>query len=404
MKVLQINAVYGFKSTGEIVKDIGNTRIKDGGEAYFAYQSTNVDLENGYKVGNKLDWKWHALHARIFGKQAYASKRATKKLLKWIDKVKPDVVHFHNIHSNFINLKILCSYLAKKNIATVVSLHDCGYFKGKCTHFIAIGCEKWKTTCGNCPLLKKLQPSMFFDPTKKVLKQRTDYVSQIENLLIVPSSGWVKSQLEMSVLGVKAYGKIYNGAVYNGVDTKIFCPHENLFRQENGIKDEFVILGFADKWTNSKNKEVVEKLFATYTDCKFVIVGCEDEAKQYFSSFSNVVPMGYVRDRQKLSDIYASANVFVNLTRADTLPTVNMESVCCGTPVITYNCGGSPELVDKECGFIVEIDDFIGLVQSIDKIKNNPLEFDVSIQHAKFDKNECYKKYLDIYKGLCKNK
>ena len=100
MKVLQINAVYGFKSTGVIVKDIGDMLSNNGEEAYFAYQVANWPPENGYQIGGKLGWKLHALHARLFGKQAYASKRATKKLCEWMDKIRPDIVHFHNLHSN----------------------------------------------------------------------------------------------------------------------------------------------------------------------------------------------------------------------------------------------------------------------------------------------------------------
>lgn len=128
MKVLQINAVYGFKSTGIIVKDIENCIEQSGSDAYVAYATSNGMPKRGYKIGNKFDWKIHALYARIFGKQAYASKRATKKLLKWIDSIAPDVVHLHNLHSNYINLNLLCDYLAKNNIKTVVTLHDCWFF------------------------------------------------------------------------------------------------------------------------------------------------------------------------------------------------------------------------------------------------------------------------------------
>lgn len=383
-------------STGEIVKDIGNAVIKDGGQAYFAYQQTNSEVENGYKIGNKFDWKWHALHSRLFGKQAYASKHATRKLLKWIDKIKPDVVHFHNLHSNFVNLNILCDGLKKREIPVVITLHDCWYFTGKCSHYVSHNCDKWQTTCGKCPQIKNEQPSLFFDKTKKVLSERTKALLKLKDLTLVGCSGWIADEAKKSKLNSANIT-----VVRNGVDTQIFRPHESLFRQDNGINDEFVILGFADKWYNEKNREIVEKLFSDYMGCKFVIVGCKEEQQKYFSNFSNVLALGYVKDRQKLSDIYSSADVFVNLTRADTLPTVNMESICCGTPVITYNCGGSPELVDKECGIIVEIDDFDGLCNAIDKIKEEPFEFDVGVQQKKFDKNECYKKYLDVYKGLC---
>lgn len=396
MKVLQINAVYGFKSTGVIVKDIGEMLINNGDEAYFAYQQSNEKLENGFLIGNRLDWKLHALYSRLFGKQAYASKRATKKFLKWVDKIKPDVVHLHNLHSNYINLNLLCDYLDKNQIPTVITLHDCWYFTGKCSHYAIVKCERWQESCGKCPLNKKEQKSLFFDKTSKVLKEKTERLLKLKNLALVGCSQWIAKEVKKSKL------KSANiDVIYNGVDTQIFTPHQSTIREEFGITDEFVVLGMADKWYNEQNREIVEKLFENFNDkVKFIIVGCKEEQKTYFSKFDNVLPIGYISDRKLLSDIYCSADVFVNLTRADTLPTVNMESICCGTPVITFECCGSPELIDNECGFVVKEGDVQMLIDSIEKMKEEPLNFDVKKQQQKFDKNECYKKYLDIYKNV----
>lgn len=400
MKILQINAVYGVKSTGVIVKDIGNTLAHNGDDAYFAYQTTNEPVENGYLVGNKLDWKFHAVHARVFGKQAYASKCATRKLLKWVDKIKPDVVHFHNLHSNYINLNMLCDYLAKKNIPTVITMHDCWYFTGKCSHYVMVKCGKWQEACGSCPLIKTEQPSLFLDNTANVLQDRTEHLLKLPKLTLVGCSEWIadeakKSKLQSADIQV----------VYNGVDTEIFKPHENDIRKELGTEGNFVILGMADKWFAIQNREIVERLIASQDEnTKIVILGCREEQTAYFSKFKNVIPMGYVSDRHRLSDVYASSDVFVNLTRADTLPTVNMESICCGTPVITFDCCGSPELVDEECGFIVEEGDCDGLIAAIENIKSKPLCFELQKQHQKFDKNQCYKKYLNIYKRVSENK
>ncbi len=399
MKVLQINAVYGFKSTGVIVKYIGNTLVHNGDEAYFAYQTTSEPVANGYLIGGKLGWKFHALHARVFGKQAYASKAATRKFLKWVDKIKPDVVHFHNLHSNYLNLNMLCDYLAKEKIPTVITMHDCWYFTGKCSHYAAVKCDKWQEKCGECPLNKAEQPSLFFDNTSKVLYDRTEHLLKLPNLTLVGCSRWIANESKKSKLSSADIQ-----VVYNGVDTEIFKPHESGIRKELGTEDKFVILGMADKWSAEQNREIVENLIAAQDkNTKIVIVGCKEEQKAYFSKFEKVIPIGYVTDRSRLSDVYASADVFVNLTRADTLPTVNMESICCGTPVITFNSCGSPELVDEECGFIVKEGDCEGLIAAIEKVKSNPLGFDVQKQHQKFDKNECYKKYLDIYKRLSEN-
>lgn len=393
MKVLQINAVYGFKSTGVIVKDIENLLENNGHTSFVAYQTAINTPKNSYKIGGNLDWKIHALLARIFGKQAYFSKAATKGLLKYIDKISPDVVHLHNLHSNYLNFNMLCDYLSAKNIKTVYTLHDCWAFTGKCSHYAAVKCEKWQTTCGNCPLNKTEQPSLFFDATSKVLKDKINHLNKIKNLHLVACSEWIKGEAEKSLLKPKEIT-----VIYNGVDIEIFKPHKNNFKKEYGITEDFVIMGMADKWCLKENQAAVEKIIANNKESKIVIVGCKEEQKELFKQYSNVLPLGYVKDREKLADIYASSNVFINLTHADTLPTVNMESICCGTPVITYNCCGSPELLDENSGFVVNENDIDAILEKIESIKKAPPQIDISAAHKRFDKNTCYKGYLEVYK------
>ena len=395
MKVLQINAVYGFASTGIIVKDIENLLIENGHIPYVAYQTALNPSENSYKTGNKLDWKIHALYSRVFGKQAYASCYATKGLINYIKNISPDIVHFHNLHSNFINLNMLCDFLAKNKIPTVITMHDCWFFTGKCTHYTAVKCDKWQTTCGNCPQNKCEQSSLFFDCTSEVLKDRTTHLNKISNLTLVGCSKWISGEAKKSLLK-NADIKV----VYNGVDTSIFTPHESNFREKYGLKNKFVILGMANKWCLDINKDAVEKIIQQNKDAKIIIVGCNEEQKNSFKQYDNVMCLGFVKERREIADIYAASDVFVNLTHADTLPTVNMESICSGTPVITYDCCGSPELVDNDSGYVVNEDDIESLLLRIQQIKEQPLAFNVKEKQDKFDKNTCYNKYLDIYNEI----
>ncbi|MBO7215288.1 MAG: glycosyltransferase, partial [Clostridia bacterium] len=360
MKVLQINATYGIGSTGTIVRDIGNTLRESGNIPYFAYQSANCEVENGYKIGNILDWKWHALYTRIFGKQAYASKRTTKKFLKWLDKIKPDVVHLHNLHSNYINLNLLLDYLAKNKIKTVITLHDCWYFTGKCTHYVNDGCDKWQDRCGNCPKLKKEVKSYFFDVTEKVLNDKITKLNAIQDLTIVGCSKWIAEETKKSKIKPKEIT-----VIHNGVDISIFKPHDSEYRKSKRIGDEFVVLGLADKWYDEKNRSQVELLINSHKDVKFVIIGVKKHNEEFFNKFDNVIAEGFIKDKNYLADIYSASDVFVNLTHADTLPTVNMESICSGTPVITFDACGSPELVDSQSGFVVKEGDFDGIEEKL---------------------------------------
>ena len=395
MKVLQINAVYGFKSTGTIVNSIETLLQNNGHQSFVAYQIAMNPPAASYQVGNKIDWKFHALYSRIFGKQAYASKSATKKLIKYISQISPDVVHLHNLHSNYINLNLLCDYLAKEDIATVITMHDCWYFTGKCFHYAAVKCDKWQKTCGNCPLIKTEQTSLFFDVTEKVLNDKTDHLNKIKNLTLVGCSKWITKEAEKSLINPKNLT-----TVYNGVDTAIFCPHNNNFKEKCNITQPFVIMGMADKWCLIENREAVKQIIENNRDSKIVIVGCSESQKEIFKAFSNVLPLGYITDRQELADVYASSNVFINLTHADTLPTVNMEAICCGTPVITYNCCGSPELVDHDSGFVVNENDVPALLEKINLMKSNSPQINIEEKHKKFDKNTCYNEYLEIYKKI----
>ena len=401
MKVLLINATYGYSSTGLIIKDIGEMVSKNGGEAFYAYQSCNETPKNGYCVGNKLDWKFHALFCRLSGKQGYYSKFATKKLIKHIESIKPDIIHLHNLHSNYINLNLLLKYIGEKDIATIITFHDCWYFTGKCFHYVDIGCEGFKNGCGNCPKKNAPPKSLFFDPSAKVLKDRYKYLSGIPRLMICGSS-WVCGEARKGILKDCKITKIYNG-----VNVDIFKPYEvDYLREKHQLKDDtYVVMGMANKWLLPSNQQLLKDTIKILNDkMKLLIIGCrEDQIASLRELSDHIIPVGFIRDRVELAKYYNLANVFVNATHADTLPTVNMESICCGTPVITYDSCGSPELVLDGCGKIVNDYDAEKLIEAISE-KLGKIEGSKLINaRLEFDKNECYKKYLDIYKSVSEN-
>lgn len=197
MKVLQINATFANGSTGTIVQDLQQCCEENGIECHIAYASSRLpqkEIRHGYKIGNVISNKLHALLARINGKQAYFSYLPTLMLLRHIAKIQPDVIHLHNLHSNYINLNMLLRYIAKKNIATVVTLHDCWYFTGGCFHYTNAKCDRWKHECGNCP--KKLQDTKayFLDKSKSILTDRYKYFQSIKNLTVVGVSNWIREE------------------------------------------------------------------------------------------------------------------------------------------------------------------------------------------------------------------
>ena len=398
---MQINAVYGFGSTGIIAKDLYDISRQDNIYSIVVCQVASTINKDIYQMGNKIDWKLHAFLTRVLGKQAYASVVATKKLLHYLDKEKPDIIHLHNLHANYVNLNMLLKYLAEKNIAVVITLHDCWFFTGKCFHFVDCGCAKWKTGCGNCPQNKEDVKSLFFDRTSSVFEDKKKYFQAISNLTVVGCSDWIKGLAEQSPI---FQGK-HITRIYNGVDTSIFYLRQQTnFRKVNQFEGKFIILGMANKWMKSENAELVRKLFNKLKeDEQVVIVGCSEQQKSELENYQRVLAVGFVRDRNILADIYSASDVFVNMTYEDTLPTVNMESICCGTPVITFDSCGSPELVHEGVtGYVISQGSESELLNALHKVKNRLIDRKQCAGEGKrwFDKNQQYKEYLALYRNI----
>lgn len=399
MKVLQINAKYGYSSTGLIVKDIEEAVIRSGGESYCAYQSCVDAPLNGYKVGNVLDYKLHAFFCRLTGKQAYFSKSATQKLIKYISSVNPDIVHLHNLHSNYIHLNRLLTYLAKRDIATVITLHDCWYFTGKCFHYADVGCERFQNECGACPKKKAPPQSFFLDCSRTVVKDRNRFLSKIPRVTLVGCSQWICNETRKSSLK-----DMFIKCIYNGVDVDIFKPYNNNeLRERYGLNEEcYIVMGMANKWLLSSNQTLLRDVTKILNGkLKLMIVGCNNAQIAYLQQLNtNIIPLGFIQDRKELAKHYSLSNVFVNVTHADTLPTVNMESICCGTPVITFDSCGSPELILEGCGTVVKENDFEEMLFAIKEEHPSIDENVLKSARKRFSKNECYKEYLELYNNI----
>ncbi len=396
MRILQINANYGFSSTGLIMTDIGTAITEAGHEAYFAYQNTAVPVETGYRVGSPLDWKWHALACRVGGGQGFHSGHATRRLLRHIDMIRPDVVHLHNLHSNFVHLGLLLDYLAAQDIATVITMHDCWYFTGKCFHYIDVGCEGFKTGCGHCVKQSAPPASLFVDRSAKDLATKVKALHRIPRLALVGCSDWICREAEKSRLSDCTITRIYNG-----VDTTVFAPRAvDDLRAKLGIGTETVVLGMANKWMQADNRPLIEQVLAL-PDTHLVLVGCTDAHREALSAFgSRVSAVGFISDRTELAGYYNLGDVFVNPTHADTLPTVNMESICCGTPVVTYDACGSPELVDAESGVVVPEHDRAAMVAAIQEARRLDRTTCAAVGQRRFDKQLCYRAYPELYRAL----
>ncbi len=395
MKVLQINAVYGHGSTGVITRDIEQLCESSGIECYVASPHFGVcEARRGYKIGGLFDKKLHALLSRINGKQAYFSRWATRRLLKFIDKIEPDVVHLHNLHSNYIHLNMLLQYLSKKDIRTIVTLHDCWFYTGGCFHYTAAGCMRWLEGCGHCP--KKMQdiPAYLWDCSASILADRKKYLLAIPRLTMTGVSEWISNEAKRTFLADTPVVTIRNG-----VDLDVFKPTPSDFRSRLGLEDKYIILGPASKWLQPVNKSALI-YFSEHMQADEVLLlfGATDCS---LSMPKNVRLYGYTKDREELSALYTCADVFVNTTREDSLSLINVEAQACGTPVITFDATGPKETVDGACGFAVntgacdQLYDGVMRIRGLGKAKLGGLCRSFIAKNFEIRKNYC--KYISLY-------
>lgn len=395
MILIEINAVYGHGSTGTIVRDIEYLCEKSGIVCYVASPDSNVcKALRGYEIGTKLDHKLHALLARINGKQAYFSHIPTRNLLKWMDEINPDIVHLHVLHSNFININMLLSYVAKKNIRTIITLHDCWFFTGGCSHYLSSGCNQWLSNCKTCPRKNSDTPAYLSKHSSQMLADRKRYINAIPRVTIVGASEWIANECKRSVLSGCDIRYIHNG-----FDLDIFKPTDSDIRKRYGLEGKYVILAPATKWYLPINKPTLDYFLDNMNDDMILVLfGC--------SAFndnlpSNVREIGYIRNPMEMAALYSMADVFVNCTREDTLPGINLECQATGTPVVSYDAAGCKETVDGICGKTVQTGDYQSLYRAVLEIRSigKGAIQDQCIRWIRenFEIEVAYKKYIDLF-------
>lgn len=396
MKILQINSVCGIGSTGRIATDLYEILKEQGNECKIAYgrdMAKNIPTEDLIKIGIDYDVNIHALMTRITDKTGFYSKKATQKLIEQIIEYDPDIIHLHNIHGYYINIELLFNYLVKANKPLVWTLHDCWSFTGHCAHFDYIGCNKWKTVCCDCPQKKSYPQSLFLDNSQRNFKKKKELFTSIKKMTIVTPSQWLGDLVNESFLS-----KYEVEVIPNGIDLSVFKPSDSAFRIKNKLENMKIILGVASVWGTRKGLNDFIKLSKMLDDnYKIILVGLKEN--QIKTLPKEILGIYRTNNVTELAEIYTMADVFVNPTYEDNFPTTNLEALACGTPVITYKTGGSPESLDETCGLAVEKGNIDMLYESIFKIcEKKPFSSEACIARSKmFDKNRRFNEYIDIY-------
>ena len=409
MRIVEINTVCDTGSTGRIAAGVARIARKNGHEVWFAYgRGTHPTDINGYKIGNRADFLCHVMLNFVRGKSGFGSKKVTKRFLGWLDQIKPDVLHLHNLHGFYLHIGMLFDYIKTNNIKVVWTLHDCWPFTGQCAYFDRADCNKWIEECHDCPIYRREYPySLFCDNSRLNYNNKKKAFTGVSDLVIVPPSRWLAELVKRSFLA-----EYRIEVINNGIDLSRFRAISKeddiceLRSKYNIPLDKKIVLGVANIWTKRKGfEDFAELALLLPGDYLVVLVGLKGLSKIRITKKykDRLIGIEHTDSVEELADWYRLADVFVNPTLEDNLPTTNIEALACGTPVITYNTGGSPEILDETCGMVVEKGDVLGLSDAVCNVINKGISADICRKRAeRYDKSDKFLQYIDLMDEMTK--
>lgn len=392
-KVLQVNVVCDYGSTGKISMGIQELLKKRGVDAVIAYGRGNAShTKNTYKITNIVELALHILRTRFTDGHGFGSGFATNRLIKYIESFKPDVIHLHNVHGYHLNIRKLFNYLNKKDLPVVWTLHDLWTMTGHCP--FPAECEKWKTCCNNCPKLSEY-PASFYDGSERNHLMKKRLFTKLNNCVIVCPCQWLGDLVEESYMSCYPI-RIIN----NGIDLHIFKPMERTtLKAKYGVAGKKVILCVALVFDERKGFNYVLDI-AGKLDENWVILVVGLNKEQMSILPANIIGYERIANALEIVELYNAADVFCNPTIGDNYPTVNLESMACGTPVAAFDTGGIKEQIADGCGYIVPKGDSTELLNAVFRSVLLSREVCADIAKRSFDRTSIYEKYYDLYNEM----
>lgn len=401
--LFQINVVANWGSTGRIAEEIGQMAMEHGWKSYIAYgRGSPTSCSQLIRIGNNIDMYCHALLSRLSDNHGLNSNKATRRLIDRIKEIKPDIIHLHNIHGYFLNYELLFDFLKVSGIPVVWTLHDCWTFTGHCAHFTFVGCDRWKTGCMNCPQKWTYPASWLLDRSQRNYATKKKSLTSVPYLTLVPVSDWLAGLLRHSFLNGYPIHRIYNG-----VDLHIFSPQKSVpkLRKSIGATECYMLLGVASVWSDRKGLADFVALRSNLSIQKYIIVLVGLNEKQIRRLPQGIIGVSRTNSVKELAEYYSAADVFVNPTWEDNFPTTNLEALACGTPVVTYQTGGSVEAIDERTGKIVPTGNINLLTKSVVQVCEDNDDVINAEQCRKraielYNKNDRYVEYMSLYDNL----
>lgn len=352
-------------------------------------------LPDQTRFGSPFNWFIHNRLYRISGVQDIYSLIDTLDLILKLLRFKPDVIHFNLMNDKCLNIPILFSFIKRADIPVVWTMHDCRAFTGQCPYFDEIGCERWLEGCGHCPICESK-----VDNTHKTWLVRKKSTLKLNLLTIVTPSKWLAGFAKRTFLGKFEIKTIYNGVDIEGFSKK---ANDNILKEYNIPEKKEIILGCAINWEDRKGLRFFESLAGNLPDnYQIVLVGGINQENLEVLKNKGVICTGRTKTFEALVALYQHASVFCNPTMADNFPTTNIEALASGTPIVTFNTGGSSEAIDDSTGVIVKQGDLESLRSAIvDVVEHKDRYSHINcIKRSKFFSNLQYNKYVDLFHSL----
>ena len=400
--LLQINAVSNYGSTGKIMENIAGVAEKHGWVNYIASGSrySQPSKYPTYIISSVSENYIAALHSILTDRHGFSLERQTLEFVKWIDTIKPDIVHLHNIHSYYLNIEVLFKYLSEMDIPVIWTLHDCWAFTGHCSHFVKINCTKWMTSCYDCELKHEFPRSLFFDRSYQNYQDKKRIFCSPRKMIITPVSKWLADMTSLSFLN-----KHTINVVYNGIDTDLFRPVDtDDLRVKYNLQKRKILLAVANDWVKLKG---LDDLFILNqildSEYQLVLVGMNQKQITEYGN-RGVLCIPRTKCVEDLVKWYSAAEVVLNLSYAETFGLPVAEGFACGTPAIVYDDTALSELITPETGYRVPVGDVEEVKKCIEKLcKKGKKSYSAKcIDRAKtiYDKEVNYQKYIDLYNNF----
>lgn len=403
MKVLQINNVYDFGSTGKIVADIHRALQAKGWESSVYYGRRYKTADSGvHKICSEFYGKAQNGLYQITGVKYGGCRLSTDRLLAAVEREKPDIVHLHCLNGHFVNIYRLVEYLKIKRIPTVLTLHAEFMYTGGCSH--SVDCDQWrdKSGCGSspCPLYGKELKSKTGDKSAVMWKKMYEAFRGFDRLAVVSVSPWLMERARQSaILCDKRHL-----TVFNGLDTTVFCPRSeqalSALRRDLGYKPEDKIVfhaspSFDDDPENIKGGYYVLEAAKRLKNVSFLVAGRYDPTVQVPA---NVRLLGNLTDKDYLASLYSLADVTLLTSKRETFSMICAESLCCGTPVVGFKAG-APEMISlPDYSDFCEYGDINALEKMIAEWICKEKSSDICLKAAKaYNKEKMSDSYIDIY-------